>query len=1064
MKRPLALAVLLASLLPAVPAGPAARAEEMPYLEFVRTLRERRYPDLALEYLTRLAKNPPPEVAAILPLEMARTRVDIAANTIDVSARLQLYTAARKELEEFLSKNSSHPLAAAARFDIANVVRMQGKSALAQLKNSANKQAEAPEVQKTLDEAATLLTIADKSLKDQLLKYDDPKTAKEKAEKKELEEAYNRTRLEEALNYLDKAETYIGDPAKVGVARAKEVDKAVTVLDKLVGQTDSSNPINAQARAWLGYCYFQRGEDSKARDKLGDVIKDTGKGTQTGRRLARYFLIRVMMEKSEGKEDPAAEMENWLKDFGAFANTPEGNHIRYLLAQRVVGQGAGQPKGSPKRKQLFTRAKGLLRDLEQSENEYTNDARLLKLTVIQEEGGLDQPVAKLTNFDDCWIRAQWEAHLLDKDAKDAKDPEERKKKTDAHFQTILEALTKGLKLVGPKTPPEDLNNARAFLAYTYLTKEDYPAAIKAGEELAYTRPRPAQASKGATYALMAYTQLVNDPVKFKLTPDQEKEYKDKLHKLAEFIVATWPADPAADVAHHRIAMLLYKDAQDNGKGHPEKWAAVVEELSRIRPSYSEAVFAQYLLAMSAFQADAESKAGPADKHPFKERALEALKAMPAPPPGADPNMVHSYAQGKLALGQHLFQEKKFDEVEKNASAVLAQLKDQAFPDQATHDKMISDLEGQSLFAKYFVADADYKAGKYDKVSASLAPVLADVKAKKLGVLEKELQLRWALLGLALKAQVQQGNIGGAQGILEVIQGLGEKDEAGNNATQTLVQIIQMLKEQIQEIRRKGDKDKLAKTIASFGVFLDALAKNQEKNKTAEMTLLLATAYAGVDNHKKAAQILDEYLKAHPEEPPAPLKKGDPPSLDRARFELIKVSYIRALRQSGQVAEAWKKLDEITDAKDGKPGWGTKNLEALKEKNFLLMEGRPAKDDPTKLVPLYGRAAEGWNGLVTTLQGQVGRGDARLREQYYECYYWLVYCWYKHGQRYTDSKDEKKRLDAIKQAAQFILKLEEKVPDMGGDTSKARFDDLLKAEPALKEQYDALKAAPATAPK
>src|SRR5262249_1281315 len=152
-------------------------------------------------------------------------------------------------------------------------------------------------------------------------------------------------------------------------------------------------------------------------------------------------------------------------------------------------------------------------------------------------------------------------------------------------------------------------------------------------------------------------------------------------------------------------------------------------------------------------------------------------------------------------------------------------------------------------------------------------------------------------------------------------------DAGNNTTQTLVQIIQMLKDQIQEIRRKGDKEKLAKTIASFAVFLDALAKNQEKNKTPEITLLLSTGYASVDNPKKPAQISEASRKAPPEEPPAPTKKGEAPSLDRARFELITVSHIRALRQSGQVAEAWKQMDEITEAKEGKPGWGTKNLEA-----------------------------------------------------------------------------------------------------------------------------------------
>jgi hypothetical protein len=990
---------------------------------------------------------------------MARARLDVAANNADVSQRLQQYTAARKELEEFLKNNDKHPLAPAARFDVANVVRMQGKTHLAQFKTSANKQqAEADSIRKTLTEAATLLTGAEKGLKDQLAKYDDPKTPKEKEEKKELEDAYNKTRLEEGLNYLETAETYFGDPAVVGKPRAEVVDKAITILDKLANQADPSSPIGWQARAWLGNCWLERGDTSKAREKLQDVLKETSKAAASGKRLARYFLIKAMMVKTEGKEDPVVEMERWLTEYAAFANSPEGNHIRVTLAKALATQANGlAPAAAQKKKQLLTRAKNLCKDVEQTENDYTNEARLVKLGIIKDDGGLTQDIDKLTTFDDCYIRAQWEAYDLEEKLKTAKDEKEKKSLTEKHSKKVLDALNRAMKLAGQKTPVEDLNNARVFLAFTLLTKEDYRAAVEAGEKLAYTRPRPVQASKGATYALMGYTQLVNDPVKYKLTPDEEKDYKERLRKLAEFIVATWPADPAADVANHRLGMLLYKDAQENGKGKPEKWVAVVEQLGRIRPSYSEAVFSQYLLAMSAFQAAAETgKANPMAEQVLKQRALQALQAMPAPPPGADPNMVHTYVQGKLALGQHLFQEKKFSEVEKNAATVLAQVKDQAFPDQATHDKLTSELEGQVLFAKYFVADADYKAGKYDKVSESLAPVIADIKAKKLGVLEKELQLRWAILGLALKAQVQRGNIAEAQKVLAVIQGLGEKDDAGNNSTQTLVQIVQMLKDQIQELRRKADKDKLAKAVASFGVFLDALAKEQGKNKTPEITLLLATGYSGVDNHKQAAQILEDYLKAHPEEPPAPAKKGEQPSLERARYELIVVMYIRALRQSGQVAEAWKKLEEIETTKDGKPGWGTKNLEAIKEKNFLLMEGRPTKEDPKVLVPQFGRAAEGWNGLVSSLQNLSAR-DARMKEQYFECYYWLVYSWLKHGQAL---KDDAKRAAAIKQAAQFIIKLEEKFSDLGGDASRARFEDLLKSEPPLKEQYDALKAAAA----
>ena len=58
--------------------GQPCPAEEPSVQDFVRGLREKRYPDLALDYLKKLSANPPPGLAAVLPLEMARCRLDMA--------------------------------------------------------------------------------------------------------------------------------------------------------------------------------------------------------------------------------------------------------------------------------------------------------------------------------------------------------------------------------------------------------------------------------------------------------------------------------------------------------------------------------------------------------------------------------------------------------------------------------------------------------------------------------------------------------------------------------------------------------------------------------------------------------------------------------------------------------------------------------------------------------------------------------------------------------------------------------------------------------------------------
>ena len=70
--------------------SPPIRADEPPYLDFVRSLREkRRAPDLALEYLQELVKKPnlPKDLVDFLPLEMAQCRMELAQLETDTDAR-----------------------------------------------------------------------------------------------------------------------------------------------------------------------------------------------------------------------------------------------------------------------------------------------------------------------------------------------------------------------------------------------------------------------------------------------------------------------------------------------------------------------------------------------------------------------------------------------------------------------------------------------------------------------------------------------------------------------------------------------------------------------------------------------------------------------------------------------------------------------------------------------------------------------------------------------------------------------------------------------------------------
>ncbi|HTK78566.1 MAG TPA: hypothetical protein VL371_25130, partial [Gemmataceae bacterium] len=94
-----------------------ARAEE-PHLDFVRGLQARGMADLAADYLQRLSANPPANLRAILPLELARARLEQANQEGDDKKRAALFAAARRDFEAFLAETRDAKLTARANLEL----------------------------------------------------------------------------------------------------------------------------------------------------------------------------------------------------------------------------------------------------------------------------------------------------------------------------------------------------------------------------------------------------------------------------------------------------------------------------------------------------------------------------------------------------------------------------------------------------------------------------------------------------------------------------------------------------------------------------------------------------------------------------------------------------------------------------------------------------------------------------------------------------------------------------------------------------------------------------------
>ena len=128
MPRVLSRAVVLAVL--ALSAAPVAAQPGDP-LDLARGLRDNGLADLAVEYLDRVAAGTPsPALAALLPLERAQARLDLAGDEADDAKRDALIAKAKAEFEQFLATQSNHPRRAEAAVALARVVSAQAKSVL----------------------------------------------------------------------------------------------------------------------------------------------------------------------------------------------------------------------------------------------------------------------------------------------------------------------------------------------------------------------------------------------------------------------------------------------------------------------------------------------------------------------------------------------------------------------------------------------------------------------------------------------------------------------------------------------------------------------------------------------------------------------------------------------------------------------------------------------------------------------------------------------------------------------------------------------------------------------
>ncbi len=1043
MKRLLAV-VALAALLGAARPLPA---DEVPYLDFIRALRGR-YPDLALEYLDQLRKNnPPPDVAAVIPLELAKVHLDLATAEADSSRRLTLYDKARAEFQEFIAKSPNNPLVGDARVELARVTGLQARTQLSRAllqEDAAARQKGALAARQTFTEANAQLKAAADQLASDVAKYADPKTPQEVAAKRSLQQAHLQAQLDTGLNLLDQAETYLDTGnVQTGLERVKIVDQAIAALDK-VAAADVKSPLTWQARAWVGYAYYQKGEGGpKAAGKLREVANEAEPAAAAGRRLALFFQMKVAVDPPAApKEADVAQVrkdaEAWVADYRNFLGTPEGCGVRYYLADMLYRQ-ATDLKDRAARRQQLDRAANLCRELMRTDNDYSEKARVLNIHVISAEGGFEKEIAKLANFDECLVRAEYEGVKADEAArKPGAKAEEVEKERRAHIDNAIAALRRGLDYAarpGAKVPPAEVAKARSMLCGYYLFTNQYKEAIAAGEEAARAVPPTAQSARTAMYVIEAYNDLINAGLRdgSATLADLEKDgVLGRMNDLALMMEQRWPGEQAGDVARHMRGLLLIKQ---------KKPVEAIGELAKVSPTYPAAIYVKYQLAMTAFQAaqdrNAQAKAETdkdkkeqwtREEAQFEKQAVEALKAMPPLPPGADSVTASLYVNGKVELARAYYRAGEYAAIDKVIDPVLDSLKKgEVSLDPARADEARTSLGLVKLFGKYGAANAEFAGGHAAKVKEITDPIIeAILKGEYAKELKANPDLRWGLMGLALRASIQEKNTARALQIYDAAKKATAADAGEKGGTKAiLIQVAVLVKDQVREARKKRDPKAFEEAVAEYTKFLDAL-RSGEKAPSAEFLRVMAEAYAALGKHDTAVELARQVPEPKDDDAKDPAKTSN--------YHFCRILIVRELREAGKLDEAKIELDQVRQS-----SWGKDHPEAVKETIHLLPPGRA-----------YSR----WAELVNQLGQKMQQGGTKeTRDQFFECYYYMTECMVKYAQ---GVKDDKKKEEYTKRAANLIVKLEQRQPELGGEESKLRFADLLDREPALKEQYDKLK--------
>ena len=735
-------------------------------------------------------------------LEQVRTRLALAQHQ-DLDSRLATCDQARRDLETLAKKLGAQPDLGFLRLDLAKIHGQALLSQALRLDDPKAQQDMGSRAEKLFAEAAAELVKLAPQIKDE-------------AERRQ-------NRLDLAIIKMDQARTCFDlRQSEIRTKRMTLFVEARKLFETLAREKDADPP-GTMACAWLVECCMEQDEPLEARNYLKKVIELPTQDAEPAQRLVRYFELRIIrldrfpaltkVSFQQKLQMVVEKAEDWLRDYPTQTKTPVGYGVRFELAQALFTQAEEMrdAKDAKLKEARYLEARKIFSTLNENDNDFAEQAIRFNNTIGLRTYNEKTSVDDLYTFDQWFMRAQSEKIGLQKVYEQIAGTE-KKEEADKLLESaarkrrdILQALHRALALADAATPALRLEEARLdLLGIYFLMGDPYRTAI-VGEAIARVRPLTKRAAQAAAYAINAYGDIFNQ--------DPSESNRTRLRNLIGYILGTecqqvWGQEPVTGIARFQLAMLYHREANELvleaeqlNKGAKEaklkaahaKYREAIKTMREVPelPADSSGYF--YAQAKAVFLAlEARDKAQTAeDKKAYQNTAreiLEIIKAKSGLLAKIDSASANIYFHARMEETKFLYAEagellgKKSPIEAQKKYQQMAELINQLEKDMQTTTNLAEDrrktLSNYTVTMRKYAclgqADLEYRAGNYGKVlelTGNIVDLVKQAKAKTPVVQMKDFQITSDILGLALRANIQNGEIEKAKVIRSLLDSL-----------------------------------------------------------------------------------------------------------------------------------------------------------------------------------------------------------------------------------------------------------------------------------------------------